>query len=236
MIMNAAIGRIVTLACALSALPAAAMAQAPTMYSGVWVVEASDTDARDVYGEVRVVRHVDNELRLSMIDYGTAWIGGAFRGVVRIMPWTFRFDDWGPRRGLPGSSQPRTRARLSGGRLVLAKVTERGNGDFVWVWDLSENQTRLAQWESPRSWGQELGDGPVREGAVLFTRTSPPENSTGIVVRLDIEGAGLLAHCPTSDCRIVQFQSGRQIGVSALPKGQPLAIPLDAEVRIEPVP
>ena len=168
---------VVALASAMLALPAAALAQAPGGFSGVWVLDSDRRAAGDVYAEFRIVRQNESELWLTMIDYGTAWISGSFRDVVRIMPWTFRFAAWGPRRGSPASSQPRTRVRWSATNLVLGKLTERGTGDFVWIWSLSDDQMKLTQRDSPRPWTEDLGDDVVQGDGLTFLRASPTHES-----------------------------------------------------------
>lgn len=231
------------IACVLITLPAVAAAQVPGPFAGVWVLD-SEEEASNVYAEVRVVRQADNELRLSMVDYGTAWIGGEFRTVVRIMPWTFRVDAWGPRRGAETSTQPKTRVRISATHLVLGKLTERGNGDFVWVWRLSDDRGQLTHWESRKSWADEPGDGPMRGDGLKFVRASSRDASpkpievarTDIMIRVSPDASSLLASCPAANCRLVEFHSGRQTGTRVLPKGEWITLSLDAEIRIEPVP
>jgi hypothetical protein len=234
--------------------PCMAAAQTEPALSGVWVLDSTGEATGDAYGEVRIVRQGDDGLRLSMIDYGTAWVGGAFRNVVRVMPWTFRYDSWGPRRGGSTSSQPRTKARWNGGTLVLGKLTERGTGDFVWLWNLSEDARRLTQRQGAASWSEVTHETVVQGESLSFLRASHEDAATSslpslmdrlravlpaageILVRVNIDEASVTVSCPAHDCKIVQFQFGRQTGARALRRGEPLALSIDAEIRVEPLP
>jgi hypothetical protein len=44
------------------------------------VVDRERSDARDRYGELRVIDETDDEVRLTIVDYGSAWIAGQCRG------------------------------------------------------------------------------------------------------------------------------------------------------------
>src|SRR5687767_354401 len=105
-------------------------------FSGVWLLDMTRKDAREAFAEVRVVDQAAEEVRLTMIDYGAMWVEGAFRGVVRFTPWTYRFGSWGPRRGGPSSTQPITRARWSENDLVLVKSPGESFG-HTWLWRTS---------------------------------------------------------------------------------------------------
>jgi hypothetical protein len=206
----------------LGVLPLLASTQAPTDFSGVWVLDSSPTDTR-AYGEIRVVRQSPEAVRVTMIDEGTAWIDGRFRDVVRIMPWTFSWNEWAPRRGGPYSSQPRARARWAASSLVLEKSTDRGAGDLVRHWRLDSRDESLIE----------------RVGSIdaRFTRLSDhaavPQRA-GISVQVSADLSTVRISCPAIECRVVEFFSGRSTGAAALPPGTERTYPVDAELRIEP--
>lgn len=223
-------------------------------FAGVWVVDRERSDARDIYGELRVIDERDEEVRLTIVDYGSAWIAGAFRDAVHVLSWRFRFDRWGPRRGPSDSKQPRTIARASGAQLVLAKSTFSGNGNFVWVWSLDAAGRELFQQESGRSWDSDFITRPPQGLRTRFVRTAPQDPSLAllrrrvegsasvvsepsmIVVRPNADASALLVECPEHDCTIVRLESGRRAGSRPLPRGVVGTLPLDAEAMIQPVP
>ncbi len=212
------------------------LAQADVDFSGLWVLDRSDV--RDVYGEIRIIHQTKKEVGLTIIDYGSAWIVDAFRGVVHILPWTFRFDQWGPRRGPPDSKQPKTRAQSRGPRVVLEKSTFSGNGEFTWVWSLDDSRTELLQSQGSSN--------------IYFLRSSPNDPAFAsmvqrltqsgalgsdppkINVRVNDDSTAVLIDCPEHDCRIVQFENGSRIGTRLLKKGAVAALPLQSEAMIEP--
>lgn len=70
--------------------------------AGLWGLDLEHEQNRDVYGEIRVARETEDSVYVSMVDYGAAWVDGAFRTVLRVIPWTFRVGRWRPRRGPEG--------------------------------------------------------------------------------------------------------------------------------------
>jgi hypothetical protein len=237
---------VAAVATALFVLPVAAQEQGDV--SGVWVLDSGNV-AGEVYGELRVVRKDSEAVRISMIDYGTAWIDGAFRGVLRVMPWTFRFDAWGPRRGAATSSQPKAMARRVGSSIVLCKLTERGNGDFVSLWTPSEDGRALIQRASARSCAESVAVKGVADAGLRFVRASTADDSPSsqgallerlrsvvpvvgeITVRASADLSTLIVGCPTTDCRIVEFHSGIQTGARQLPRGTTATLVFGVEPR-----
>jgi len=219
-------------------IPAAPGAQAPPDVSGVWVLDASRKDAREVYGELRVVEQDEHEVRVTMVDYGTAWIGGGFRPVLRIVPWTYRFDRWAPRRGGPDSTQPVTRARWSGERLVLAKTPGESFG-HVWVWGLDAAAGELRQQETNQTWDSDFTQKDAEGGRTYFLRGGELERagveaSREIVIGVDEAARELVVSCPRYDCVLVELLSGRRVGSRPLARGAPERVPLMSEAVVEP--
>jgi hypothetical protein len=220
----------------------------------VWAVDRERSDATDIYGELRVIDVTDEELRLTIVDYGSAWIAGAFRDAVHVLPWRFRFGRWGPRRGPSDSKQPRTIARWSGEQLVLAKSTFSGNGNFVWMWSLDAGGLELLQQESGRGWDSDFIARPPQGVRTRFVRTAPEDPSLAllrrraerpgsvvsepslILVRPNTDATALLVECPEHDCTMVRFESGRRAGSRPLPQGVVASLALDSEAMIQPVP
>ena len=248
--------------CVVCALTACAMcisfaplgAQARPTFSGVWILDVDRSDPGAVYGELRVIDQADGEIHVTMVDYGSAWVQGAFRRVVRVLPWTFRIDRWGPRRGPRDSKQPRTIARWSGEQLVLAKSTFSGSGEFVWVWSLDDTRNQLLQQDTRRSWTEDF-DTRRPEGVKTYFRRSnasdPALTTLGqrrlrsgtvaqdrspIVVRVTEDATALVAECPQQDCTITQIESGLRAGSRSLPRGQVARMSRQSEASIEPVP
>jgi len=204
--------------------------QAQVDFSGAWIIASRQEDG-DTYGELRVVRPAADAIRVSMIDYATAWVDGAFRPVVRIMPWTFTLNEWAPRRGGSASRQPRARARYAGETLILEKSTNSGNGNFRWTWRV-DNSGELRHHDEARQANDvtefhRIGDGSADALATL-------DAIGNIHVRPALDRGLLQITCPIADCNVIRFQSGIQVGVSTLPRGETLEIALDSEVRIEP--
>src|SRR5688572_8757716 len=167
-------------------------------FSGLWRIDLDHHDARDLYDEIRLIRQTEKGITLTIVDYGSAWIAGEFRDVVHILPWTFRFDRWGPRRGPADSKQPRTRATWTGDTLLLEKATFSGNGEFRWRWNIADDKIVP----------QETG------GSIWFMRTNPDDASlaslherlprrgtivskpTGIAVSATAVLDGIIVQCP----------------------------------------
>jgi hypothetical protein len=244
------------LLCAASTLASAqTSAPAPTTFAGVWALDAARKSRLDVYGEVRLVEASETEIRLTMVDYGSAWVAGAFRGVVRLVPWTFTFGRWAPRRGGEESRQPLARARSAEPGLVLAKRTVYGNGDFVWVWTVDGEGNQLVHHETDQPWSADFTARPPEGNRSYFLRASPSDSAAAsslaarlaqlagsipvvdeIHVRLSADLQTLLVSCPMQDCRIVELESGRQVGSRPLPRGTIARVPIHTEGIVQPEP
>jgi hypothetical protein len=215
--------RPIVLLASLYAVSSGAAGQPRVDFTGVWLLAAGDWDGL-IYGEIRVVRQSGNTIGVAMIDYGTAWIEGRFRDVVRVMPWTFPFDEWAPRRGGPHSSQPRARARWTPAGLVLEKSTDRGTGDVDRLWRADDGETLVEQVGTQRSTFRRMVEA-----------TTIPMRS-GIGVQLSADRLRVLITCPEMNCQVVEFLSGREVGTTPLPRGAVATYGLDAELRIQPAP
>ena len=239
----------------LACLPAIGVAQSRPDFTGAWVLDAAGHGSRDVYGELRVIRQTNDAVHVTMVDYGSAWIEGSFRGVVRLVPWTFPFGWWAPRRGTEESEQPLAHARRTGDRLVLAKATAHGNGDFVWVWSLSGDGAALLQQETDQRWDADFDARPPAGVRTSFQRASLEDTVSSASIRarlarlartmpvaaeITVRVAGdlttLLVSCPRQECRIVEMDSGVQVGSRVLARGTVGVIPVHREARIEPQP
>jgi hypothetical protein len=228
-------------------------AQGDRSVAGLWRLDVERSDARDVYGEIRLIRQSDTEIAMTLADYGSAWIAGAFRGIVSIRPWTFRFGRWGPRRGPAESKQPRTLARRSGSHFVLAKMTFSGSGEFVWLWSIHDEGDTLLQQDTRRSWDEDFTVRHAEGTKTYFVRVRPHDaalaslgdrvvrggsvapSSSHIVISANADATTLFATCPEHDCVIGSIENGRRTGARALPEGEAAQVPLDSEVVIEPV-
>jgi hypothetical protein len=247
--------------CALAALlavlfaPPPASGQAAESFDGVWVLDPARKTALDVYGEMRIVDASDDAVRLTMIDYGSAWIEGSFRGVVRLVPWTFPFGRWAPRRGGEESRQPLARARSLGDGVVLAKRTEYGNGDFVWVWSVGGAGDELLHRETDRTWDADFSVRPPEGIRSYFLRASGQDSTRAgslpgrlaglaeiiplvdeIQLRVSPDAATLLVTCPRQECRIVELESGVRVSERPLPRGEVGVIAAHSEAIVEPIP
>jgi hypothetical protein len=217
-------------------------AQSAPDFSGVWILDLDRTDdVRDMYGEIRVIRQTEKQISLTMVDYGAAFVDGAYRKVVRLVPWTFRFGRWGPRRGPADSKQPRTRAEWSGQHLVLAKSTFSGNGEFVWVWDRSDRT--LTHIETRKTWDNDFQARPAEGIQTYFLSTHANDPAllslgaklkTDIVVNVTEDISAIQVQCPTQNCTVVILDNGTRVGSRPLPKGQMMTLPLESEVIIQP--
>ena len=217
-------------------------AQTAPDFSGVWILDSDRTDdVRDMYGEMRVIRQTEKQISLTMVDYGSAFVDGAYRKVVRLVPWTFRFGRWGPRRGPADSKQPKTRAEWSGQHLVLAKSTFSGNGEFVWVWDRSDRT--LTHSETRKTWDNDFRARPAEGIQTYFVSTHANDPGllslgakfkTDIVVNVTEDISAIQVQCPTQNCTVVILDNGSRVGSRPLSKGQLMTLPLESEVIIQP--
>ncbi len=234
--------------------PSTVSVQAPDV-RGVWVLDPVHAGPGDVYGELRIVEQPGDAIRLTMVDWGQAWIDGAFRDVVRLTPWTFPLGRWAPRRGAEDGPQPLARARQTGDRLVLAKSTAHGTGDFVWVWRVAHDGCGLLHTETARAWDADFAARPP-EGRPLCFQAALSDDSAaeasvasrlrklehsgrvaaGIDVRVTADRSALRITCPHQDCRIVRLEAGVRTGTRPLARGTTAQLPVHSEAVIEPVP
>jgi hypothetical protein len=239
---------------ALCLSPAAPHAQSGRSFSGLWILNIDPDDSQDVYGEVRFVRQSQDEIQMTIVDYGSGWFDDTFRDIVSIRPWTFRFGRWGPRRGAADSKQPRTRARWSGEDLVLAKQTFSGAGEFVWVWTTNAPATELIQRQTGRTWDEDFESRRAEGVETRFVRASVDDpalasmaqrmrRSRGlisvpadIVIKFNPEATAILVQCPQQDCSVAEIDAGARGRRRPIPRGQIVAVPIDVESVVEPVP
>jgi hypothetical protein len=199
------------------------MAQASGAFSGLWILDTTRQEINDVYGEIRIVRQTQEQVDVTMVDYGAVWADGAFTSVVNIIPWTFRFDRWGPRRGPADSKEPITRARWNGPQLILEKSTFSGNGNFTWTWNLKAGGTEIHHQKTAH-----------------FVRSSPgvpavPAVGARINVRVKDDLTAVLVDCPEQDCRIIEIVNAARTPARPLSQAQAATLPLDRMFLVEPV-
>lgn len=232
-------------------LAASPSAQGERRVAGLWLLDTDRSGDQDVYGEIRLIRQSDAELTMTLADYGSAWIEGAYRDIVSIRPWTFRFGRWGPRRGPADSKQPRTLARWSGSRLVLAKMTFSGSGEFVWLWSVHDEGRTLLHQSTRRSWDDDFGARRAEGTETYFARVNADDpalvtigdrlrrradgtSRATIVVSANSDATLLFAACPDHACVIGSIVNGRRTGSRGIPRGEAVLLPLDSESVIEP--
>jgi hypothetical protein len=100
-------------------------------FSGVWILDPSRSDSQEVYGQMRVIKQTPAEIDMTAIHYA------GYSDVLNVIPWTFRMNRWGPRRGGERSREPIVQARWDGKKLVAVKSPGQSYS-VMWIWALSD--------------------------------------------------------------------------------------------------
>jgi hypothetical protein len=106
---------------------ATATAQASSDFSGVWVLDESRSEATGVYGQMRIIKQSPTLVEMTAIH--------AVSDLINVIPWQFRMNRWGPRRGGEESREPLVQARWDGEKLIAVKAPGE-NYSGLWIWSL----------------------------------------------------------------------------------------------------
>jgi hypothetical protein len=132
-------------------------AQQKPDFTGVWVLDPSRSERGGVYGQTRVITQTATEIDMTALhyaDYSKAW---------NIIPWRFRFDRWGPRRGGERSREPVVQARWDGDKVIAVKSPGQSYS-VLWIWTLVAGGRDLLV--EAVNWTQIPGDFDFREASV----------------------------------------------------------------------
>ena len=192
-----------------SIMSSTASAQTHPDFSGVWSVDVSRSSAR-AYGQVRVVTQTPDVVQMVAIQrsspFRDSWVASGAKYVPEfdIVPWKFRLNRFGPRRGGDTSHEPLTQARWEGDSLVAFKQIEAHS--FVWIWTLVDERHMLAesfdrvspQFDFKRA---SLGG---RQPTSQHVYTKVPTSDLCDTCDLVVDASGL--HPATADARGVTFR------------------------------
>src|SRR5262245_52548219 len=108
-------------------------AQQKPDFSGIWVLDPSQSDERGVYGQMRIVRQGPSSVEMTVLHFAS--------GRVSVIPWHLPFDRWSPRRGGESSREPIVQSRWDGNRLITLKAPGTSYS-VLWMWSLQPDGAR----------------------------------------------------------------------------------------------
>jgi hypothetical protein len=106
---------------------ATVVGQASSDFSGVWVLDEGRSEATGIYGQMRIIKQSPTMVEMTAIHSDSK--------LINIIPWQFRIDRWGPRRGGEQSPEPLVQARWDGEKLIAVKAPGQ-NYSVLWIWSL----------------------------------------------------------------------------------------------------
>jgi hypothetical protein len=231
---------------ALSATPARAQ-QRPD-FTGVWMLDASRSEATGVYGQVRVIAQTDAAIEMTAIhyaDYSKSW---------NVIPWAFRINRWGPRRGGERSREPIVQARWDGEKLIAVKSPGESYS-VLWVWRLAAGGNEMfvdaVGWTSlPRDFTFKEASIPAAYARNRYVYVKRPADAcvdcpfavdeSGVhaddgahAVTFQLRGGDLNVTCRATECALMEIVAGRRDTPRTRAAGGSATMSLSAQTVIE---
>jgi hypothetical protein len=186
---------------------------------------------------------------LHYAGYSQAW---------NIIPWRFRFDRWGPRRGGERSREPVVQARWDGDKVIAVKSPGE-SCSALWIWTLvaggNEMLVEAVNWtQIPRDFDFREASVPaayVRSKYVYVRR--PNDSCTGCFFALDEQGVHPDEHgqavafqltgsvtemavmCRAAECAFMEIVAGRRDSPRKRAAGGIAKVALSSQTVIEVV-
>jgi hypothetical protein len=227
-----------------------ARAQQRPDFNGVWHIDVSRSE-RDVYGQLRIITQHDTAIEMTALqysDYSRAW---------NVIPWTFRINRWGPRRGGERSREPIVQARWDGDRLIAVKSPGESYS-VLWIWSLAADGREMfvdaVGWTSlPRDFDFKESSIPAAYARNRFVYVKKSADACAdcafIVDERGVhadDGAHAVAFqlrgnfelnvmCRVAECALMEIVKGRRDPPRTRAAGGSATIPLSAQTVIEAV-
>jgi len=247
--MNARIVRRLAAVFATLAATSAAAQEKPD-FSGVWLIDASRSE-RDVYGQMRIVTQSDTAIEMTALQYS------AYSKAWNIIPWTFRINRWGPRRGGEQSLEPIVQARWDGGKLIAVKSPGESYS-VLWIWSLAADGREMfvdaVGWTSlPRDFDFKESSIPaayarnryvyVKKAADACATCAFTVDERGVHADGDVQPVAfqlkgnteLSVMCRVAECALMEIVKGRRDTPRKRTAGGSATIPLSVQTVIEAV-
>jgi len=221
-----------TVLVAIAALSPAPLAQQKPDFSGVWLLDAAQSDDR-VYGQLRVITQTPSHIEMAVLQLAS--------GQIAIIPWDLPFDRWRPRRGGERSLEPVVQSRWDGNRLVTVKAPGT-NYSVLWVWSLSDDgmtmtvdaiSTRISESFDFTVASSPRGFIPDRH---VYTRvTARVERNFPLgdaLIRFAPDTADVGVTCAADACTVIDVVNGRRTQSRTLARGREAMLSLHANTLI----
>jgi hypothetical protein len=202
-------------------------AQRKPDFTGVWVLDTSRSESDGVYGQMRVIAQTVTAIDMTALHYA------GHSKTWNVIPWRFRFDRWGPRRGGERSREPVVQARWDGDKVVAVKSPGESYS-ALWVWTLSAGGNEMLV--EAVNWTRIPSDFDFREVSVptAYVRSKyvylrrPNDSCTDCFFAIDEQGvhAGINGQavgfqlkgsdtemailCRTTECAFMEIVGGRR--------------------------
>jgi hypothetical protein len=218
-----------TVLVAIAALSAVPVAQQKPDFSGVWRLDAAQSDDR-VYGQLRVITHTPSHIEMAVLQLAS--------GQIAIIPWELPFDRWRPRRGGERSLEPVVQSRWDGNRLVTVKAPGT-NYSVLWVWSLSDDgmtmtvdgiTTRISDSFDFTVASSPHGFIPDRH---VYTRVTAPRERLGdALIRFAPGTADVGVTCAADACTVIDVVNGRRTQSRTLAREREAVLSLHSNTLI----
>jgi hypothetical protein len=132
-------------------------AQQKPDFTGVWVLDTSRSERSGVYGQMRVITQTATQIDMTALHYA------GYSNAWNVIPWRFRFNRWGPRRGGERSREPVVQARWDGDKVIAVKSPGE-TYSVLWIWTLLAGGNEMLV--EAVNWTQIPSDFDFHEGSV----------------------------------------------------------------------
>jgi len=225
-------------------------AQQKPDFTGVWVLDPSRSERGGVYGQMRVITQTAADIDMTALHYA------GYSKAWNIIPWRFRFDRWGPRRGGERSREPVVQARWDVDKVIAVKSPGESYS-ALWIWTLvaggNEMLVEAVNWtQIPRDFDFREASVPtayVRSKYVYVRR--PNDSCTDCLfaideqgVHLDVNGQAMAFQftgsvtevavmCRAAECAFAEIVAGRRDSPRKRTAGGIAKVALSSQTVIE---
>jgi hypothetical protein len=235
--MIRSVSTVLVVIAALSATPGA---QQKPDFSGVWLLDPTQSDDR-VYGQLRVITQTSSHIEMAVLQLSSGPPRAESRGQIAIIPWELPFDRWRPRRGGEKSLEPVVQSRWDGNRLVTVKAPGT-NYSVLWIWSLSDDgmtmtvdgvSTRISESFDFKVTSAPRGFIPDRH---VYTRVSAPVERPfplgDALIRFARDTTDVGVTCAADACAVIDVVNGRRTHSRTLARGREAMLSLHANTLI----
>jgi hypothetical protein len=221
-------------------------AQRKPDFSGVWEVDVARSDDAPIYGHMRIIKQTDTEVDMTAVSYD----GKLFN----IVPWQFRFNRWGPRRGGERSREPLVQARWDGEKVIAVKAPGESYS-VMWIWSLSRDGKEMTV--ESLNWTSIPTDFDFKESSIpavyarsnsVYTRSTDgsgpfivdgrgvtwgEDDRAKLSFRLQSDATALSIQCHAKECKFSNIVAGRRQDPRTRLSGGVVAVEVASQTVIE---